>query len=329
MNKVPVGVFGAGGYSGQELLKLLVRHPRVTVAFAASDQLAGSTLAGIQLEKTQRCLEVSAAVSLAFLATPNEASLTLAPTLRKQGVRVIDLSGAFRLKDLRQYPTYYNIENPHSALVAEAVYGLAEWSQVQGATMVANPGCYATAVTMSLAPLVKARLIDTRDMVVTAASGVSGAGRNVIAEYGFMEVDGDFRAYSTLNHRHRPEIVQFLQSLTTESVDLTFVPHLLPTKRGILSTAVVKLAPGVAPTAVGEALAQAYREQPLVEVMKRAEDVRIQTTWCTPKCAIGATVAGGRAVVTASLDNLLKGAASQAVQNMNAMLDFSPTAGLD
>lgn len=325
------GIIGASGYSGIELTRLLLGHRGVSLSFVTSDRWVGQSIASktglpsaLHYVSNEHALASAKGCEVVFLATPAETSLELAPKLRALGVRVVDLAGSFRLQDLTRYPAFYKFEHTAPALVKEAVYGMPELfrEQVRGAKFVANPGCYATAAALSLAPLLRAGLLDPTSVVINAASGVSGAGRKASEDYTFMEIDSDFRAYKTLTHQHVPEIEQTL------GVKLVFTPHLLPMKRGILSTAVARLKAGVSRAQVNDAFQGAFGAEPLVKLLPSADAVRIADVVKTPRCLIGASVDETHVVSVSAIDNLLKGAASQAVQNMNLMLGHEETAGL-
>ncbi len=260
MSGLTVGIIGASGYSGIELTRLCAQHPHVDLRLLASDRWAGETprrrlgilgqagsTADLAYTRQDGALAAALGCEVVFLATPVEASLELAPRLLEAGVRVIDLSGAFRLRDAAQYPRWYGLTHPRPALLADAVYGLPELatSSLASARLVANPGCYATAAALALAPLFSEGVIaaDT-PVIVDAASGTTGAGRKATEEMSFSEVEADFRAYRVLSHQHTPEIAATLTRAAGHSVGLTFTAHLLPLKRGILATAYARLAPG-------------------------------------------------------------------------------------
>ncbi len=270
------------------------------------------------------------ACDLIFLATPAETSLKMVPHFRQQGIKVIDLSGAFRLGSLADYRRFYGFDHTSPELLKEAVYGLPELSRasIQGQNFVANPGCYPTAAALAVAPLLLARLVDEESIVVTAASGVSGAGRKATEELTFMEVDSDFKAYKVLRHQHQPEIAQTMTLLASNPVGVTFTAHLLPIKRGILSTAVMKVKENVTQAAIDEAFLKMYNREPLVQYVKTPDDVRITDVVHTPRAIVGAATDGRVVVAISAIDNLLKGAASQAIQNMNLMYGFTETLGL-
>ncbi|MBX7098300.1 MAG: N-acetyl-gamma-glutamyl-phosphate reductase [Myxococcaceae bacterium] len=332
MQSMNIGLFGASGYSGLELLGLLARHPRVKVVFAAGDRFAGDAVAahagpatralGLRFVPHAEAQARLAECDAVLLATPASASLTLAPLALAAKARVVDLSGAFRLREAGQYPKSYGLEHTAPALLARAVYGLPELGRpALDAGLVANPGCYATAAALAAAPLVRGSLVDQSNLVFTAASGTSGAGRQASEGYSFTELAQDFRAYKTLTHQHAPEIAQALGVPF-----VPFVAHLLPVARGLLVTL-------VAPTTASEAAVRAafegaYGKEPFIELAADANDVRLNQVVHTPVCRLGVTVVQGRVVVTAALDNLLKGAASQAVQNLNRLAGWPETLGL-
>src|SRR5262249_53177885 len=264
-------------------------------------------------------------------APPGAARLELAPALVERGVGVIDLSGACRLVDPTAYPRHYGFEHPSPALLPLATYGLPELGDraaIARSRLVANPGCYPTAAALALVPLLRAGLLAEESIVVDAASGVSGAGRQATEAYSFCEVADDVRPYKVLRHQHTPEIAQSLARGAGKPVRLTFTPHLLPLRRGTLSPASARLAPGITAGAPAEALRAAYRDEPLVEVLDTPEQVSIARTVGTARGAVSVSTSDsgfdpGRVVVVSSIDNLLKGAASQAVQNLNLMLGLA------
>jgi N-acetyl-gamma-glutamyl-phosphate reductase len=347
MHKYAIGVVGASGYSGIELCRILAAHPGVEVRFAASDRWDGTTvrartgIAGavgaLPYVPNAQSLKAAEGCAAVLLATPAEASLELAPALLERGIKVVDLSGAFRLSDAGAYPRHYGVEHRAPALLERAVYGLPELSDrkaIAAARLVANPGCYPTAAALALVPLLRAGLLADESIVIDAASGVSGAGRRATEAYSFCEVADDVRPYKVLRHQHTPEIAQSLARGAGKAVRVTFTPHLLPIKRGIVSTASARLAPGIVAGAPAEALRAAYRDEPLVEVLDTPEQISIARTVGTARAAVAVSTADsgfdpGRVVVVSSLDNLLKGAASQAVQNLNLMLGMPERTGLE
>lgn len=337
MQMLKAGIIGASGYAGIELARLLTRHGQVELRFLTSDRWVNeSASARLGIDSDLKFIAVEAGVAMGsscdvvFLATPAESALQLAPRLLEAGTKVIDLSGAFRLKDAALYPGFYGMTHDAPGWLAKAVYGLPELfrAQIPGAQLIANPGCYPTAVALALAPLLRAKLAEPTTLVVNAASGVSGAGRKATEDYSFMEIDSDFRAYKTLKHQHTPEIAQTLSQVGGVPASLVFTPHLLPVKRGILATAVATLKSGVTAAQVSAAYAEAYGGEPLVKLLEGADAVRLSQVVGTPRTTVGVTVEGNHAVAISAIDNLLKGAASQAVQNLNLLFALPETQGV-
>ncbi|MHB8798444.1 MAG: N-acetyl-gamma-glutamyl-phosphate reductase [Thermoanaerobaculia bacterium] len=337
---IRVSVVGAAGYSGAEAVRLLARHPRAAIAglfgspggkgAAFADlhaDLAG--LSGPDVVPYAEEALLAARPDAVILATPNEVSAQLAPSLLAAGARVIDVSGAFRLKDAALYPAWYGFEHPAPSLLAEAVYGLTErcGAELDGARLVANPGCYPTSVLVALKPL--APLLDgAQPVFVTSASGVSGAGKKADLAYSFCEVAASYKAYAAGTHRHEPEMRQEL-GLGAESA-FTFVPHLLPLVRGILSTIHVSFASEVTDAGLAERYAAAYAGRPFVRVHAAGRLPELKEVVGTPRAHVGWKLlpGGRRAIVVSAIDNLLKGAASQAVQNLNRIFGMPETEGL-
>lgn len=313
-----VAIAGATGYAGMELVKILERHPHASVSEAFSSE-------SFSVEKM-----IASHAEVAFLATPNEASAEVTPQLLDAGMRVIDLSGAFRLGEPSQYPSWYGFAHARPELLGEAVYGLSEWcndAEMQNARLVANPGCYPTSVLLALRPLTY--LIDrTQPVIVDSKSGVSGAGKKADVAYSFVELSGNFKAYGVGHHRHEPEIRQGLH--LGERTTLVFVPHLLPTPRGIYSTMHVGFTHPVTEAEMTAIYKDAYGDKPFVRVLKAGKVPELKDVVNTPYAEIGFTLlqGGRRAVIVSVIDNLLKGAASQAVQNFNRMFGHAETEGL-
>jgi len=327
--RVAVAVAGATGYTGQELLRLLARHPAVAIGAAMS---SGSTAAASRrLPALARVWEGAITpltpealreANVVFLALPDAAAAELAPMLVDAGVRVVDLSGAFRLRDAGGRARWY----PETHRMPEGVaYGLTERERdaIAGARLVANPGCYPTATLLALAPLAAAgRLLPNADVIVDAKSGVSGAGKTPSERTHFSEIHGSMAAYGVFNHRHGAEIEQGVGR------EVTFTPHLVPLDRGILSTIYVRVAPGTTEEMLGDVLAQAYAGATFVRLTGSALP-EIKHVAHTNFCDIGWRVdPSGRAILVAAIDNLLKGASGQAVQNMNVMLGIDEREGL-
>jgi N-acetyl-gamma-glutamyl-phosphate reductase len=317
---VKVGVFGATGYSGRELVRLLKRHPRASVAFTT-----GSEKGHLPHEKG---LEQPADAYL--LALPHGVAATYAAKLReaRPAALVVDLSGDLRLPTADAYEQWYAHEHPAPQLLGKAVFGLSEWyrEELKGARLVSNPGCYATSVLLPLVPLLREGLVDPADIVADAKSGATGAGRSLREDLLFTELADDFSAYSPgRTHRHVGEIESVLRDRTGRAVELTFCPHLLPVKRGILTALYVKTKQDAAE--LRRAIETAYARAPFVHVVDAPPRLSDVVDTNDTRISVHAA-APGRAVVFAALDNLVKGAAGQAIQNLNLALGLEETAGL-
>ena len=342
--QIQSAVFGATGYSGFELVRLLARHEgaKKPLLFSrngdsgykdlseAYPQIAGND--GFPFESFSWERTRAAGVDVLFLATPHEFSRELVPEAVARGFRVIDLSGAWRLKDAdhRSVYQFHDADAIAAAnLDADAVYGLPELhaSKIKDATLLANPGCYPTSIVLALVPWTQAGYVDTAHGVICdSKSGVSGAGKAATAKTHFVEVDGDFAAYSVFGHRHTGEM---LEQLSLDEGSLQFTPHLLPIPRGILSTIYVKLAKPMSADELEQSLREFYAGKPFVRVFG-TKLPQIKFSRGTNFCDIGFSLSpdGTRAVLVSCVDNLLKGAAGQAVQNMNLMFGFDEKAGL-
>jgi N-acetyl-gamma-glutamyl-phosphate reductase len=312
-----VAVVGATGYAGVELAKLLEKHPHASVTglYSSADFSVDAVANG--------------GAEVVFLATPNEVSAEVVPQLLDRDLRVIDLSGAFRLTSPALYPSWYGFTHQTPELLGEAVYGLPEWcnGELKKARLVANPGCYPTSILLGLRPLTY--ILDREQAVICdSKSGVSGAGKKSDVSWSFAELYGNFKAYGVGSHRHEPEIRQGLR--LGDRATLVFVPHLLPTVRGILSTMHVGFTHAVTDEEIAAIYAEAYAEKPFVRMLPAGELPELKNVVNTPMCEIGFTLLNGgkRAVVVSVIDNLLKGAASQAVQNFNRMCGYPETEGL-
>jgi N-acetyl-gamma-glutamyl-phosphate reductase len=361
-----LAVIGASGYTGVELTRLLVAHPNVELAVASSDRWVGEAIetkvgapSALRYVTNEHAVEQAASCDVALLATPAEVSHVLVPKLLAAGPRVIDLSGAYRLRDAALYPKYYGFEHAHAELLARAFYGLPELlgrpgsgsnraSLLREVRLVANPGCYATAIQLALAPLYAAWQLDRDDesrripgpgrVIVDAMSGVTGAGRKAVEEFSFAEIAGDLRAYRLLRHQHQPEIEQGINDAVARAaagidvarnVEVTFVPHLLPVQRGILATCHVPLDKPLTADGARFAFETYYKAEHFISIAPSAEQVSLHDVVGTNKCRIGTAVSErNELVVTSAIDNLVKGAAGQAVQNLNLMLGLDERAGL-
>lgn len=332
---VKVGVFGATGYTGVELVQILARHPAVEIGFVSSTSYAGQMLTAVS--PTAPSLPLIApqdapldAVDLVFLCLPHGAAAETAVLALNAGVRVIDLSADFRLKDAAVYAAWYGVPHPAPELLPEAVYGLTEFARphLPAARLVANPGCYPTSILLAVQPLLAAGLI-TGTLIADSKSGVSGAGRAPRPHTHFVEVAGNFSPYSIgQSHRHWPEIVQGLGMWQENPPDLIFSPHLLPVPRGILSTIYAPLRAGWRSGDLHARYGETFRGEPFVQLLPKSELATLAHVVHTNRCAIGLTQAGDTLIITAAIDNLVKGAAGQAVQNMNVMFGLAETIGL-
>ncbi len=340
---VRVAIVGATGYAGRELIALLSRHPGIRISRLTSSGRSGEDAFPIQqahpalrgqssLLCHPLCLDDLAPsdVDLVFLATPHETSHDLVPDLLGRGIRVVDLSGAFRLKDPGAYPRCYGFEHHATGALLEAVYGLPELNAaaIRKARLVSNPGCYATSIILALAPLTQAGWVDlAAGMVCDAKSGASGAGRTPSGQLHFAEVNENCRAYRLFSHRHVPEMIQ---ALGLDGARFTFAPHLLPITRGILSTVYVRLAGGHTSDEILSLYRSFYAHAPLVRVYGEGALPEILAVAHTNYVDLGLALdpPTGRVVVVSALDNLGKGAAGQAIQNMNLMFGFAEDTGL-
>jgi N-acetyl-gamma-glutamyl-phosphate reductase len=335
---IKVGIVGGTGYTGVELMRLLARHPSVTLEKITSRSEAGSAVADlfpnlrgqVDLQFSEPSVDSYSDCDLVFFATPNTTAMLQAESLLEAGIRVIDLAADFRIKDIPTWEKWYAATHACPALVAEAVYGLPELNreQIRGARLVANPGCYPTSVILGLLPLLANQLIDPGSIIADCKSGTSGAGRKASVGTAFCEVTESVKAYAVQGHRHLPEIREVLQTLDA-GVDLVFTPHLMPMIRGIHSTIYAD-----ARADAGEVQSQFedyYRDEPFVDVMPTGSHPETRSVRGANICrlAVHYLAAANKFVVLSVEDNLVKGAAGQAIQNMNLMFGFDETAGLE
>ncbi len=338
-NAVKASIIGASGYSGIELLKILTRHPHAKI-----EKIFANTSAGKRLDEFNPWFrnQVNATFEtyapdlvcnsdVVFVALPSGEAMNIVPELLKLGKKVIDLGGDFRLKNIAQYELFYKRKHTSSDLVAQAVYGLPEWnrSSIEKATLVSNPGCYPTSAILPLAPLVKDGLIQSEGITVSSLSGVSGAGRSSSAEMSFVEVNETVKAYKVGVHQHIPEMITTLETLSGKRVALTFVPHLIPITRGIYSSIYTVPVKGVTASDVSESFRKYYSSAPFVRITENVVP-EIRNVQYTNYIDIGFTAIPGnnQLVVFSVIDNLVKGAAGQAVQNMNLLFGLNETEGL-
>jgi N-acetyl-gamma-glutamyl-phosphate reductase len=315
-------IIGVTGYAGQELDRILTAHPKFTIAGRFASKADEKSRAEAFSMERLRSFSPDAVV----LATEHELSMNLVPELLREGYRVVDMSGAFRLKVPAQYMEWYGFEHTAPELLKEAAYGLPEFlsEQIRGASLVANPGCYATAAVLPLIPLYNANAVDPAcTVVVDGKSGVSGAGRTPKQETHFCEVNENLSAYGVLKHRHTPEMVAQLRGATFDR--FVFTPHLIPITRGILNTITLRMTGRASAHSI---LIEAYAKSPFVRVLPPGQLPNVHGVTRTNLCSIGVVTNGANTVIVSAIDNLVKGAAGQAVQNLNLMYGCEPTSGL-
>jgi N-acetyl-gamma-glutamyl-phosphate reductase len=336
-----VAVIGSTGYAGAELVRILSAHPQAKLTMITSRQYAGQlfsdvypAMAGIVNLTCQSFSEgaVSEAADVVFTALPHKTSTEVVPGLVARGKKVVDLSADFRFKDPSIYEAWYE---PHEAkdLLKTAVYGLPElyFDDIKNASLVGNPGCYPTSVLLPLLPIIKATFVDPDSIIADSKSGTSGAGRSVSLATHYCEVNEGFKAYNVAKHRHNPEIDEVLSLFCGRTIRTTFTPHLVPMTRGMLTTVYVALTEDVTIQDVASYLDSFYADKPFVRLCPQGGFPNTMHVKGTNYCDIGFQVATGtkRLILISAIDNLVKGASGQAVQNMNIMLGLPETAGLD
>ena len=344
MNLIKTAIVGASGYSGMELLRLLLRHPSADLVAVTSRQEAGRPLNEVFprfqsawtrdlhfIEPDADKIAASGA-QVAFLALPHGVAAEIARALLERGVKVIDLSADFRLRDAAVYEEFYGHPHPAPDLLAEAVYGLPELraDEIAKARLIASPGCYPTSILLPLLPLLRDGLIETDSIVANSMSGVSGAGRKAELSLLFCECNESARAYGVPKHRHLSEIEQELGIAAGEKVVISFIPHLIPVNAGIVTTTTAKLRKGIAPEAIGAALEKAYAGQAFVRLLGRGGCADTKQVTRTNFVDIGwqHDPRTGRVILMSAEDNLGKGAGGQAIQSFNLMFGLGETAGL-
>jgi len=353
MEKLKVNIIGATGYTGKELVKILMNHPKVELVYLTSSTYAGKNIAEIFLEFLNKLDKklinlnldvVSQDSDLVFTALPHTVSMDVVPELLKKRVKVIDLSADYRIKDPAVYKKWYEKEHNKISenLLSKAVYGLPEiyLDKIKDTPLVANPGCYPTSIILGIAPLLKFKLVDPQGIVIDSKSGATGAGRKLSLGLHFPECNENFKAYKVVKHNHIPEVEQELSSIyfggddnketqQEAEIKICFTPHLLPVNKGILSTCYLNLN-GPKEEEILEVYQKFYQNAPFVRIFKPPNLPEIKFVTGTNYCDIGFTIDErvGKIKIVSVIDNLLKGAAGQAVQNMNIMSGFSETCGL-
>ena len=335
---IKIGIIGATGYTGSELLRLLVRHPQVQIHVVTSRTEQGNPVTSLfpnlrgYINHTFSAPDTALLdeCDIVFFATPNGTAMTQVPALIQKGIKVIDLSADFRLKDADLWAKWYGQTHTAAKLLEQAVYGLPELnrSAIKKAKLVANPGCYPTSVILSLIPLLEAGMIDTKSIIADAKSGISGAGRKTGVSHLYAETSESFKAYSVPGHRHLPEICQALNTLAVEPVELTFVPHLVPMVRGIHATVYAQMQSN---PDIQKLYEDRYRDEPFVDVLPAGSHPETRAVRGSNFCRLAVHVPqkGNTLVILSVIDNLVKGAAGQAIQNMNLMCGLDEIMGLD
>lgn len=335
-----ISICGATGYTGEELLRILAGHPQAEIVHITSENQTGARINSIYphfskvwdqtLSSMDQIDTIAKESDVVFLALPHGHAMEAAKTAAARGAKVIDLGADYRFKDTAVYEKWYKVAHSHTE--AKAVYGLTELyrDQVKQADIVGNPGCYTTASILALAPLVKLDLVETDSIIVDAKSGISGAGRGLNLTYHYSEAAENLRAYGIASHRHTPEIEQALSEFAGQEIVINFTPHLIPMTRGILATCYGKLKAGVSADQVDEAFAAQYENEYFIRLLGRGGYPATKNTRGSNFCDIGWHIDSrtGRVIVVSAIDNLVKGAAGQAIQNMNVLFGLDETLGL-
>jgi N-acetyl-gamma-glutamyl-phosphate reductase len=337
---VRVGIVGISGFSGKVLLDILLNHKDVRVTYVAANSTTGrvdtiwpefKNRTDLVCEKYDPQAAIKAC-DLIFLALPHTESMNVVGALLKAGKKVIDLSGDYRLKDTAVYEEWYHAKHKDTKNLSKAVYGLSEIyrAKIKKTRFLSNPGCYPTAALLALAPMVSLHSKKISSLAIDAKSGVSGAGRKVAEGFMFCFVNENFKAYRVLNHQHSPEIEAYLSRIAGKAMEVTFVPHLLPIDSGILETIYVRLNAKINMAQLHEQYLKFYKTETFVRVLGQGQQPELRNVVKTNFCDIGLAVSndGKTVVITSAIDNLVKGAAGQAVQNMNIMYGFKETEGL-
>lgn len=334
--KTKVGILGASGFTGEKLVDILLKHPKVEISYICAklekelkfSELFPKFKNRLNLVcKELNLKEASAAVEVVFLALPHKVSQAIAPFFLKNKRIVIDLSADYRFNNPKIYEEFYKTKHTDKENLKTAVYGLPEFfrSKIKKAKLIANPGCYPTVSSLSIAPLLKEGLI--KNIIIDAKSGITGAGRRAALEYHYAHLNGNLFSYKVFGHQHLPEITQTLSTISGKNINLRFTPHIIPVERGIFITVYANLIKELTPSKLNSIYAKYYKKEPFVRVFKeklpQLKDV-IETNFCD----IGFQTQGKNIVIVGAIDNLIKGASGQAVQNMNIVLGWDETLGL-
>ncbi len=343
MSAIPVGLVGVTGYTGMELARILSNHSKMKLVRVTSRAEAGKRLADIypflngmelgELEITAPDVaDLEQSCKLVFLAVPHKTAMNIGGQLYDKGIKVVDLSADFRIRDRETYEEWYKVDHTREDLLPKAVYGLPEFyrDQVKGASLIANPGCYPTSVIVGLTPALSAGLIETEDIVIDSKSGTSGAGRKAAVGTLFCEVADSFRAYGLTTHRHTPEIEQELSAVAGKDITVSFNTHLLPIDRGILSTIYTKMKDGVTAEQIRQTYEKAYTQEKMIRLLPAGQLPETRWVRGTMFCDVGIVTdpRTGRLIIVSAIDNLCRGASGQAVANANLMLGFAENEGL-
>jgi N-acetyl-gamma-glutamyl-phosphate reductase len=332
-------IIGATGYAGEELIRLLLMHPDVKITHLVAkierttpiNEIFPWLVNKLDLDCNSQMDEEQIAKDsdVIFLALPHRVSMEVAPSFLSLGKRVIDFSADYRLKDVNEYQKWYGVEHKSKEFIKDSVYGLCELNHqaIKKANLIANPGCYPTGAILACAPFLKSGLVEP-DIIIDAKSGASGAGRTLAVSLLYSEVNESFKAYKVCNHQHSPEITQELVKQQGADVKISFVPHLVPMNRGILSTIYMDLKKNISVFEAVDMVQKFYSDQPFIRVKKADVFPEIKDVTYSNFCDIGLKVDGKRLIVIAAIDNLVKGAAGQAVQNFNIMFGLEQTSGL-
>jgi len=340
MNKINVSIVGASGYTGLELVKILLKHPYATIRNLAVRTDVGKPYSELfpmlKGQCDQECMDIdvekiASESDVIFFGLPHKTSMEIIPQFLKYGKKIIDLSADYRLNNEQSYKTAYGIDHADKGNLSEFVYGLPEFNRekIRLTNTVANPGCFPTGIELALMPVLKAGLIKTDAILVDSKTGISGGGKTPKPVFHFPECNENVTAYKVASHQHEPEIEQELSKMAGKPVDIVFVPHLVPMTRGIYNTIYTELNESVTIEYLYDLYQKQYQNEPFVRVMNTGKIPEIKHVTNTNFCDIGMVISGNRLILISAIDNLIKGASGQAVQNMNVMMGLDETLGLN